>query len=427
MKYQNAFVRKRGNRWQGVLKWKDDSGKWQTKAKSFPDVPCIPDAPNTPKDKKDTTGKREAERLLTEWRQKEEGIAAIEPAEKPDTALTVGEYMQGYIDSLRDSGSLERSTLIGYGTSLNYIKSEMGNVKLADLTTARVQRFVNAMNKKGYSASTTKKAYNLLGAGMKQAIREGYIASSPCGRGLVRLPKKQQRKPNSLDANGRARLIGILKQMEPTPTTMAAYIALFTGMRQGEIAGLRWRSVDFENCVIHVEASIGQSNEGGTYEKSTKTNGTRDIPLSRTLAPILKGWHDRRFHDWRPERMRSGKADDAFGALYVVGDLQGNHINPHTLGKNWTMIARQFNIVGIQGERLTFHGLRHTFATMTIEKGADVRSVSDILGHADVSVTLNIYADASPQAKRRTIDLLDDELGNLVDADVYQLHTGTEG
>ena len=411
MKYQNAFVRQRGERWQGVLKWKDDNGKWHSKSKSFPDA----------------TGKQAAERLLTAWRQEEEGIAESEPVEKLDKALTVGDYMQGYVDSLRDSGSLERSTLIGYGTSLNYIKTEIGKVKLTALTTARVQGFVNAMNKKGYSASTTKKAYNLLGAAMRQAIRDGYITTSPCGRGLVRLPKRQQRKPNSLDANGRARLMGILGQMEPTPTTMAAYIALFSGMRQGEIAGLRWRSVDFDNSVIHVEASIGQSSEGGTYEKGTKTNATRDIPLSKTLAPILKGWHDRRFHDWRPVRMKSGKADDAFGALYVVGGLDGSHINPHTLGKNWTVIARQFNIVGIQGERLTFHGLRHTFATATIERGGDVRSVSDILGHADVSITLNIYADASPQAKRRTIDLLDDELGNLVDADVYQLHTGTEG
>jgi len=411
MKYQNAFVRQRGERWQGVLKWKDDSGKWHSKSKSFPNV----------------TGKQAAERLLAEWRQEEEGIASIEPVGELDAALTVGDYMQGYVDNLRDSASLERSTLIGYGTSLNYIKSEMGNVKLTALTTTRVQRFVNAMNKKGYSASTVKKAYNLLGAGMKQALLDGYITASPCGRGLVRLPKKQQRKPNSLDATGRVRLMGILGQMEPTPTTIAAYVALFTGARQGEIAALRWRNVDFDNSVIRIESSIGQSNEGGTYEKGTKTNATRDIPLSKTLAPILKSWHDRRFTEWRPQRMRGGKTDDAFGALYVVGDLDGNHINPHTLGKNWTVIARQFNIVGIQGERLTFHGLRHSFATATIEQGADVRSVSDILGHADVSVTLNIYADASPQAKRRTIDLLDDELGNLVDADVYQLHTGTEG
>lgn len=411
MKYQNAFVRQRGDRWQGVLKWKDDSGKWHSKSKSFPDA----------------TGKQAAERLLTAWRQEEEGIAAIEPVGELDATLTVGDYMQGYVDGLKDSGSLERSTLIGYGTSLNYIKSDVGNVKLTALTTARVQRFVNAMNKRGYSASTVKKAYNLLGAGMKQAILDGYIASSPCGRGLVRLPKKQQRKPNSLDAQGRARLMGLLKQMETTPTTIAAYIALFTGARQGEIAALRWRNVDFDNSFIRIESSIGQSNEGGTYEKGTKTNATRDIPLSKTLAPILKSWHDRRFAEWRPQRMRGGKTDDAFGALYVVGDLDGNHINPHTLGKNWTVIARQFNIVGIQGERLTFHGLRHSFATATIEQGADVRSVSDILGHADVSVTLNIYADASPQAKRRTIDLLDDELGSLVDAEVYQLRNGTEG
>lgn len=411
MKYQNAFVRQRGERWQGVLKWKDESGKWHSKSKSFPDA----------------TGKQQAERLLAEWRQEEEGLAAQEPVGEIDVDVTVGSFMQDYVKSLEESGSLERSTIIGYNTSLGYIKSDLGRVKLTSLTTARVQKFVNAMNNKGYSSSTVKKAYNLLGAGMKQAWRDGYIQDSPCGRGLVRLPKKQQRKPNSLDAQGRANLMRLLGEMEQQPVTIAAYIALCTGMRQGEVAALRWRAVDFDSRVIHVEASIGQANTGGTYEKSTKTNATRDIPLSKTLAPILKSWYGKRYSEWKALNPFKGKTKEEFSRYFVIGDLEGNHINPHSIGKSWTEIARLYSITGTQGERLTFHGLRHSFATMTIERGGDVRSVSDILGHADVSVTLNIYADASPQAKRRTIDLLDEELMSVKPTSVTVLHpTGTE-
>lgn len=412
MKYQNAFVRERNGRWQGVLKWKDADNKWHSKSKSFPDA----------------TGKQMAERLLAEWRQDEEGIAAIEPAEEVDKETTVGKFMTDYVDGLKASKSLERSTIIGYGTSLGYIVRLMGNVSLKSLTTARVQKFVNDLNKEGFSSSTVKKAYNLLGAGMTQAVRDGYIASSPCGRGLVRLPKKQARKPNSLDAQGRARLMGILAQMELATMTVADYIALYTGMRQGEVAALRWRNVDFDNEVIHVVGSIAQSDEGGTYEKGTKSNATRDIPLSKSLGKLLKDWHDQRFTEWLPKRVKGGKANEAFGALFVCGDLDGSHTNPHSIGKAWTELAKAFGINGILGERLTFHGLRHTFATLAIENGADVRSVSDILGHADVSVTLNIYADCSPQAKRRTIDIIDTGLKLGDDADVLPLgRTGTQG
>ena len=413
VKYLAAYVRQRNGKWQALLKYKGPDGKDKFKSKTLDDV----------------TGKRDAKAKAEEWRDEENRLAESHPeGDLVDLGKTVGEFMTEYVEALKESRSLERSTILGYGTSLGYIVADMKSVPVVALTSARVQRFVNSLNKQGFSPSTVRKAYMLLNQGMKQAVRDGYLKQSPCERGSVRLPKKGYTRPNALDEQGRARLLRLLDSMERTPTTIAAYIALYTGMRQGEIAGLRWRAVDLDGGTIHVCEAIAQGGEGGTYSKDPKTNQDRYIPIAKGLAGILREWHEERFNAWVPTANRQAKPKEAFGLFYVVGDLEGNHRNPHTIGKDWTTIAKLYGLTGTQGRRVTFHDLRHTFATATIAKGADIRSVSDILGHENVAMTLNVYADADPNAKRRTIDMLDDEYSDARSADVVPfVRTGTRG
>lgn len=419
MKYTRVYARKRSNGWQAVFQYHDAEGRRRFSAEML----------------KGVTSKYEAERKANELLAKRNAEAEAEAAAAPhdgtsgvDLGKTVARYMTEYVEALKDSKSLERSTILGYGTSLGYIKADMRDVPVVALTSARVQKFVNSLNKTGYSPSTVRKAYMLLNQGMKQAVRDGYLRQSPCERGAVRLPKKGYTRPNALDLEGRARLLRLLDSMDRTPATIAAYIALYTGMRQGEIAGLRWRAVDLEGGTIHVCEAIAQSGEGGTYSKDPKTNQDRYIPIATGLSGILSEWRRERFEQWEPRGNSQAKPRETFGLFYVVGDLEGNHRNPHSIGKEWTTISRLYNLTGTQGRRVTFHDLRHTFATATIAMGADIRSVSDILGHENVAMTLNVYADADPNAKRRTIDMLDNEYSTARDADVLAFkRTGTKG
>lgn len=396
MKYESVIVRKRGEKWQAMLEWHDENGKRRYTSKTLPAG----------------TDKYGAKKLANEYLQ-EMNLAATEEAESGggiDLGRTVADYMQSYVEALKESNSLEHSTIVGYGTSLGYVKRELSEIPVVALTPARVQRFVNALNKQGYSPSTVRKAYMLLNQGMDQAVRDGYLAKSPCDRKVVRLPKKKFMKPNALDERGRARLMGILSELERTPSVMAAYIALYTGMRQGEIAGLRWRAIDFRKRTIHVCEAIAVSGEGGTYSKSPKTNQDRYIPTASGLEVLLREWQDRQRDAWRQANPDWEDKGLSFEDTYVVGHEDGRWRNPHTIGKDWTVISRLYGLRGTQGRNVTFHDLRHTFATAAISKGADIRSVSDILGHENVAMTLNIYADADPHAKRRTIDMMDDEL-----------------
>ena len=107
----------------------------------------------------------------------------------------------------------------------------------------------------------------------------------------------------------------------------------------------------------------------------------------------------------------------SFEDTYVVGHEDGRWRNPHTIGKDWVVISRLYGLRGTQSRSVTFHDVRHTLATAAISKGADIRSVSDMVGHENAAMTLNIYADADPHAKRRTIDMMDDELTPPCDED----------
>lgn len=90
--------------------------------------------------------------------------------------------------------------------------------------------------------------------------------------------------------------------------------------------------------------------------------------------------------------------------LFVLGRIDGTYMNPHTLWREWKAIAKSLGLVGTEGKTPVFHDLRHTFATVAIKSGADVKSVSSILGHANTAMTLNIYASEDPEAKRRTME-----------------------
>lgn len=90
----------------------------------------------------------------------------------------------------------------------------------------------------------------------------------------------------------------------------------------------------------------------------------------------------------------------------MVGHIDGRYLSPTVLSRSWKGLAESFELVGTQGRRITFHDLRHSFATRAIANGADVKAVAAVLGHTDAHVTINVYADADKENKRRAVALV---------------------
>ncbi len=395
-----------------TLRYYDD-GKRRSRAKRF----SVADSTKLDTDRKKDNALRawikeleaEQDKLIKEEREREQAEAeAAKLASLPSATSTVAEYISSFIDDLEASGHIERSTVYSYRRFARAIAVAFPRVRLIDLTTTMVQKWENGLIADGYSTSTVTKYHRLLSMTCKHAVMVDDLVKNPCQ--AVKAPKQQAPSPNALDVEGFARLAVTLDAMQPSQVVTAAYIAMFTGMRNGEVCGLRWREYDAANHTITVTEAIGSAG-GSTFSKSPKTKvSRRTIPVAPRLADML----ERRRAAMVAELQTKGVelTPREFGELFVIGDVAGRYMNPTTLTRAWKSLAETFGLVGTQGRRVTFHDLRHSFATVAIAAGADVKAVAANLGHTNAAMTLNIYADASPRAKQIAIN----QMGVTVEA-----------
>lgn len=377
MKYSSAQLVEKAGKWRGQLQYKDAEGKWHKTTKML-----------------SAKGKREAQKELEAWRAEMEGAALKASGEHPDE--TVADYVSQYIESR--VSYVERSTLYGYRQLLKkQIRPYIGDVPLDELEPDAVQAWVNALSA-DYTPVVVRKAFTLLKSAMTQAVERDRLLKNPTR--TVKPPKLAAPKPNALDERGRAALMAVLDIPGLSPAMLGVKIALYTGMREGEICGLRWKDVDVDSERLMVSDAIG--SEGGSYYiKDPKTGGSRRVvAFPSELAASLSD----RLADVEKQCLAAGVPFS--GNLFVLGGADGSFMPPHYLHRKWKSLADAMELVGTQGKRPTFHDLRHTYATTAISNGVDVKTVSSQLGHANAAMTLNTYASADPDAKRRAAETI---------------------
>lgn len=404
MEYTNGFVRQLVNRpgqpWVGYVK---DSNRRQ-KSKTLKTY-VNRNGKTSPVKTED-----QARTALDQWRTELENAAIRDADNIPQASTPVADYVDAYVDDLEVTQSVEPSTVDGYRKSAKYIREKFSKTPMSDLTTAMVQKWEGGLIKRGLSASTVGKAHRLLKQVCKHAVQVHDLTWNPCD--AVKPPRRKAPDPNSLSAQDGARLAMTLAAMEPTPVVTAATLSLFSGMREGEVAGLRWRECDFDNRVIHVRESIGTAS-GGAFSKHPKTSGSRrDVPLTDQMQAALEARRAKMTVECEEAGIDTNSDDFEayFASLYVLGTADGRWHNPTSLSREWSALASAMGLVGSQGRRVCYHDLRHSFATRAIAAGADVKSVASVLGHANAAMTLNIYASADPDATARASRLVSREL-----------------
>jgi len=362
----------------------------------------------------DAATMREQLRIEAEKRAEEERLAA-ELAATP----SVGEYVAAFVDTLEASGNVERVTVSGYRTTAARIADGFKGVKITDLTTAQVQKWENALSKRGLSPATVLKYHRLLSEVCRHAADvDQIIPRNPCAG--VKVPKQKAPSPNALTREGYARLAATLDVLAPSPVVTAATIALYTGLRQGEVCGLRWRNYHVDgrgNRTLEVVESIGKA-KGGTYSKAPKTKSSRrTVPVPAPLADMLERRRAAMVEELELDGISLDK--DRFDALYIVGYVDGRYYSPSLIGRGWKELSGSFGLTGTQGRQVTFHDLRHSYATLAIASGADIKAVAAVLGHANAAITLNVYADSYEEGKRRAGELIEQAISEQGDMEPY--------
>lgn len=352
------------------------------------------------------TGVRAAKAELTAFRNEMERKHA-EEAKNGSNRLSmadmpISEYVAQYIDAMEATRAIEASTIRGYRTSLMHISRAFPDVAVRELQPKDGEKWIADFVSTGLSSSTICKAYRLLKQVLKSAVAAGVIEKNPLD--LVKPPKRINKNSgiNSLDAESRTALLSRMDTLELSPVLVAAYIALYTGMRRGEICGLQWRDLDSSAHVIWVRRSVGLG-EGGAYIKQPKTDKARDVALPPTLFNVLERWRNVQ------EAKSSYDMETAKHDSYILGDAMGFY-HPDRLTKDWASLAQLLGVRGTAGRIASFHDLRHTWATMFLANGGDIKTAASNLGHANAAMTLNIYASADPDAKRRAADIVEQSM-----------------
>ena len=417
-------------RWRAELRWREVGpdvdpetgrarlGEW-ARVKHLLEAVCRPG-------REDKTGYRTAKAEAAEWR---EGYMAAEEAKQAARAAreaeaeaarlraerernTVGGYVAAYVARAARSVSVGTANMYRSILKCRIAPYPIADTPLCDLAPADVEAWLGELGGR-YSAGTAHGAYGLLRAAVSDAVERGVIDRDPMR--ATRAPKLGTRRPNALtDAETGA----VLRRLDKEPhdaASVAIRLALYTGMRQGEISGLRWRNVDLapEGGTLRVCESLGRgagegdvcgtpyAEWGGSFMKEPKTRGSeRWIALPGDLCEVLRG---------RLVTMRGECA--ALGVpfrrdMFVCGTPDGRPLFAWQAYGKWRSIAEGLGLMGTEGRRPTFHDLRHTYATRAVKAGIDVKTVSNGLGHSNAAMTLNVYASVDPDARRRAADLM---------------------
>ena len=247
------------------------------------------------------------------------------------------------------------------------------------------------------SPKTVLEHHRLLHSMLQQAVYWQMIPYNPASR--VRPPKAK--KP-SISFYDDVQTIALIKALEGEELKFRVIILLtiFTGLRRGEILGLEWQDVDFKNSSITVRQASQYVSSIGIYTKDPKTEtSNRVISIPDSITKLLKDYKRKQLE----QRLKLGDKWQNTNRLFVQWD--GSPMHPDTITKWFRQFLEDKNL-----PHITFHGLRHTHATLLIAQGLDVRTVSNRLGHAQTSTTLNIYAHAFAKMDREASDKLDNLL-----------------
>ena len=285
--------------------------------------------------------------------------------------LRVGDLLDTWLKE--QTGVIRDSTVGRYEVDIRLrLKPLLGDTRVTDLTVDDVARLISRMRDDGYAAWTVRAALTPLRGAFKWAVRRGHVASNPVER-LERgeLPKTSRREMRLLDSEELALL---LESAEGVYRVLLA-TAAFTGPRLGELLGFTWRDVDFDRGRISVRCQL----QGGERVEPKTPQAKREIVLMPSLALMLK------------EHKASSRhcADKDF----VFTSLEGEPLTPSNARRRG--LEKAAKRAGLDSEdlpKLCFHDLRHLYASLLIADGMDVVFVSRMLGHADPSITLSIYA-----------------------------------
>ena len=292
---------------------------------------------------------------------------------------------------------LKESTIYTYkGQYKKHIAPVLGNMKLKDITTPKLMQIVQSYK---LNPATVRKIYVIIQSIFRRAVEQGFIRSNPCHN--VILPKnKEQNKVMALNEDELRRFVELINESSCDEDLKRIFtFLLFTGMRCGECFGLSWEDVDFDNMTISIRHTLNDVGGKHSITPPKTKKSIRTICMSSTTTAILKEQHK------YVEQLKRALGTSFAHPEMVFPSAKGNYRDRSSV---LTSLKRMTK--GTEFSHMTLHKLRHCNATMLLNMGVELKAISDHLGHCDINVTANTYADVLEGMKRNIAASIEQKL-----------------
>lgn len=347
-------IRKEGSSWYFVLERIVEGRRKQIKKRGF-------------KTKKD------AQRALVEVESDLFKGTYVEPSK-----LLFKDYLSDWMKDKRHSIS-SQTVAVSESYLRTHIIPLLGDIPMSKLTSLAIQRFITELKDKGLADSTVKRIYNIVNTSLYKAEKMLIIPKNVAA--LVDKPKVRKGEIRVWDVDEVRQFLDLAKGSR---YYVAFHLAVATGMRQGEILGLRWKDIDFFNKTVSIRQTL--SHDGKELLAGAKTSSSvRSIAIDdETVAALQKH---------REEKLKSGNVNNNLGL--VICTSTGNQTLPRSLSKVWDTLRNKSNL-----PKIKFHDLRHTHASLLLKQNVHPKIVSERLGHSSIQMTLDTYSHLLPNMQQ---------------------------
>ena len=286
--------------------------------------------------------------------------------------------------------TIAENTRDGFQRELDlHVYPVIGDCKMPDVTSAQITALLLHEQEQGQSVASVVRLYTVLNLLFKMAYRDDTITRNPMDKVDRPKPRKDEKNAQEVEAFTADELRYILTCLEREPLKWQAMIRLMvdTGIRRGEACGLKWEAINMKTNTATISGNLCYTKDAGVYMDTPKSGKTREVYFSDETQNLLR-------------RLRQEQAQSCISAFVFTQEGTAEPMHPQTPTRYLTKFGKRY------GVKIHPHKLRHSFASVAITNGADIASVSEVLGHSDKAVTLRMYTHANEESKRKAAGIV---------------------
>lgn len=312
--------------------------------------------------------------------------------------VALSEYLEHWLKGKETN--IRFTTYIQYRQVIRcHINPFLGRIKLIDLRPEMIEVFYHKKQEMGVGNRTIQMIHSVLRCALNKAVKEELIYRNPCV--VVDRPKVKKKEMKVLDEYQVRQLFIAARG---TRLEVLVQIAVTTGLREGEILGLKWSDIDWQNKQLHIQRQIQRiPQEGLIFSEPKSATGRRLITLGSNIIEALKAHVNKQYFDRKIAGVNWKEMD------LIFPSSKGTPMDPRNLIRLYKKLLVEANLPDIR-----FHDLRHTSASLMLKQGVSAKVVQERLGHSDIALTLNTYSHLLPGIQEEAAEKMD-EITAIID------------